>query len=288
MHNIADVVLVDVDEGIAKGKALDLMHTRSIEQFGPVVRGTGDYADTAGSDIIVITAGVARKPGMTRDDLLAINAGVIREVVQKAIAVSPDALVLCVTNPLDIMTYLAYKESGLDPKKVLGMGGVLDSARFAYAVQQKTDADIKGIQACAIGAHGDAMTPMACATTIDERPIADLLSADEVAEVVERTVFGGAEVVSLLKTGSAFVAPAASVVQMVRALLSDEPTLLPSCVYLDGEYGINDVYLSVPAYINNTGVVDIVDIDLDEHDLSRLQQSADTVAQTLDELGLRV
>ena len=287
MHDLANVVLIDVAEGLPQGKALDLMHARSVERFGPTVCGTNDYVDTAGSAVVVITAGVARKPGMTRDDLLAINTAIVREVVAKVVAASPDALILCVTNPLDIMTYLAYKESGLDSRRVLGMGGVLDSARFTYAVAEKTGAALNEIEALAIGAHGDAMTPMAAASTLRGEALTEALAPDEVDALVERTVFGGAEVVGLLKTGSAFVAPAASVAAMVRALLSDDETILPSCVYLNGQFGIEDVYLSVPAVLNSTGVVRIEEIELSADDLARLQASAQTVAAALDELGLR-
>ncbi|MCL2024379.1 MAG: malate dehydrogenase [Coriobacteriia bacterium] len=287
MHNLADVVLIDVAEGLPQGKALDMMHARSVEHFGPTVCGTNDYADTAGSDVVVITAGVARKPGMTREELVAINTDIVRSVVDKVVAASPEALILCVTNPLDVMTYLAYKQSGLDHRRVLGMGGVLDSARFAFAVAEATDADICDIDACAIGAHGDAMTPMSAHTTICGKPITELLTPDEVDALVERTVFGGAEVVGLLKTGSAFVAPAASVTQMVRALLSDEETTLFSCVYLNGEYGISDIYLSVPARISNAGVVGIDELALCEVDLLRLRESAAITAASLDELSLR-
>ena len=287
MHNLADVVLIDVAEGLPQGKALDLMHARSVEQFGPIVRGTNDYADTAGSAVVVITAGVARKPGMTRDDLLAINASIVREVVGNAVAASPDALILCVTNPLDIMTYLAHKQSGLDPQRVLGMGGVLDSARFAYAVAEKTGAALNEIEALAIGAHGDAMTPMAAASSVRGKTLTEALASSEVDALVERTVYGGAEVVGLLKTGSALVALAASVTAMVRALLSEQETILPSCVYLDGQFGIDDVYLSVPASLNNTGVVRVEEVGLSDTDLARLQASAETVSATLDSLGLR-
>ena len=287
MHDLADVVLIDVAEGLPQGKALDLMHTRSIENFGPTVRGTNDYHDTAGSDLIVITAGVARKPGMTRDDLLAINSKIMRDVIADAVAASPDALVLCVTNPLDIMTYLAFKESGLPSNRVLGMGGVLDSARFTYAIAEATGAPLDAIDALAIGAHGDAMTPIAAHSTVDDQAITETLPVEQIDALVERTTFGGAEVVALLKTGSAFVAPAASVVAMVRALLSDKATELPSCVYLQGQYGIDDVYMSVPARINKTGVVSVEEIELGKTDLARLQQSAATVATALDELGLR-
>jgi len=287
MHNLADVVLIDVAEGLPQGKALDLAHARSVERFGPNVSGTNDYADTAQSELIVITAGVARKPGMTRDDLLAINSKIVEEVVDKAMATSPDALILCVTNPLDVMTYLAFKKSGLPARRVLGMGGVLDSARFAYAVEEAIGAGFSDISACAIGAHGDAMTPMARLTTADGVPITEMLPSHEVEKLVERTIYSGAEVVSLLKTGSAFVAPASSVTAMIRALLSDEETVLPSCVYLQGEYGMEDVYISVPASINKTGVVSIPELLLDDEDLQRLQASGTSCMAVLDELELR-
>ena len=287
MHELADVVLIDVAEGLPQGKALDLMHMRSIEQFGPKVVGTNDYADTAGSDIVVITAGVPRKPGMTRDDLLAINSGIVRSVIEQAAAVSPDALFICVTNPLDVMTYLARKVSGLPTNRVFGMGGVLDSARFAFAVAEKTGARIDEIEALACGAHGDAMTPLAECTTVGGVPITQMLPAEDVDALVERTVYGGAEVVSLLQTGSAFYAPAASIVAMLRAILQDTGTVLPTCAHLDGEYGITDVYMSVPARLGRTGVEEIVQVPLTPADYARLAESAASVAAQLDELGLR-
>lgn len=287
MHDLADVVLIDVAEGMPQGKALDMMHMRSVEQFGPSIVGTNDYAETAGSDIVVITAGVPRKPGMTRDDLLAINSKIMESVITQAAAVSPDALFICVTNPLDVMTYLARKVSGLPANRVFGMGGVLDSARFAFAVAEKTGAAVESVRAMAIGAHGDAMTPMAALTTIDGVPITETLSADEVEALVQRTIFGGAEVVALLKTGSAFYAPAASVVAMVRAILEESGEILPVCAYLDGQYGVSDMYMSVPARLGRTGVVEVVEVELSEADLARLQGSAATVGTQLDDMGLR-
>ncbi len=287
LHDVANVVMIDVAEGLPQGKALDLMHLRSVERFGPGVTGTNDYADTAASDVVVITAGLPRKPGMTRDDLLAANSAIMRSVISSAAAASPDAVFICVTNPLDIMTYLAWKESGLPSSRVFGMGGVLDSARFAYAVAEKTGAPITEIDALAMGAHGDAMVPMPRFTTINGVPITELLSADDVDELVRRTVFGGAEVVGLLKTGSAFYAPAGSIVAMVRAVLSDEGATLPSCVHLSGEYGIDDVYLSVPAKIGRSGVENVVVLPLDDAELDALQASAATVADSVDALGLR-
>jgi len=287
LHNVADVVMIDVAEGLPQGKALDLMHTRSVERFGPTITGTNDYADTAHSDIVVITAGLPRKPGMTRDDLLAANSAIVRSVMSQAVEHSPDAIFLLVTNPLDIMVYLAWKESGLPSTRVLGMGGVLDSARFAYAVAEKTGAAITTIDALAMGAHGDAMVPMPRFTTIDGIPITDSLPASDVEELVQRTIFGGAEVVGLLKTGSAFYAPAASIVRMVRAILGDTRDVLPSCVYLEGEYGVSDVYMSVPASLGRSGVRGVVELELTEPEAEALRASAATIVDSLVALGLR-
>jgi len=287
LHGIADVCMIDVVEGLPQGKALDLMHLRSVEKFGPRITGTNDYADTAGSDVVVVTAGLPRKPGMTRDDLLAANSEIVRSVMSQAVAASPDAVLVCVTNPLDIMTYLAWKESGLPHQRVLGMGGVLDSARFAFAVAEKTGAPITEIDALAIGAHGDAMVPMPRFTTVNGVPITQLLSAEDVEALVQRTIFGGAEVVALLKSGSAFYAPAGSIVAMVWAILDDSGATLPSCVYLSGEYGIDDVYVSVPARLGRSGVLGVAELPLSDEELDALQLSAETVAESIDGLGLR-
>ena len=287
LHEIADVVMIDVAEGLPQGKALDLMHMRSVERFGPLVRGTNSYADTAGSDVVVVTAGLPRKPGMTRDDLLAANKAIVESVISQVVANSPDAVVICVTNPLDVMTYLARNVSGLPAARIFGMGGMLNSARFAFAIAEKTGADIGSIEALAMGAHGDAMVPMPRFSTANGVAITELLSADEVAQLVERTVFGGAEVVALLKTGSAFYAPAASVVAMVRAVLGDTEAVLPTCAYLSGEYGVSDVYMSVPARLGRDGVLGIVELPLADEELDSLQGSAATIAEALDSLGLR-
>lgn len=287
LHDLADVVMIDVAEGMPQGKALDMMHMRSVERFGPTVKGTNSYADTAGSDLVVVTAGLPRKPGMTRDDLLAANSAIVRSVIGEVVAASPEAIVLCVTNPLDVMTYLAWKESGLPSTRIFGMGGVLDSARFAFAVAEKTGAAIRDVEALAMGAHGDAMVPMPRFTTVKGTPITELLPAADVEELVKRTIFGGAEVVGLLKTGSAFYAPAASVVAMVRAILGDTGETLPGCVLLGGEYGIDDVYLSVPAVLGREGVVSVPELPFDDAELEALRASADSVAEALDGLELR-
>lgn len=287
LHSIADVVMIDVAEGLPQGKALDLMHLRSIERFGPTIVGTNDYADTAGSDVVVVTAGLPRKPGMTRDDLLAANSAIVKSVISQAAAASPDAVFVCVTNPLDVMTYLAWKESGLPAERVIGMGGVLDSARFAFAIAEKTGAAIGSIDALAMGAHGDAMVPMPRFSTVEGVQLTEMLSADDVAALVERTTFGGAEVVALLKTGSAFYAPAGSIVRMVVSIVSDSGETLPSCVHLSGEYGIDDVYMTVPARLGRAGCLGVEVLDLTAEETQALQASAATIAQAVDSLGLR-
>lgn len=283
---IADVVLVDVAEGVARGKALDMMHSRPVERFAPVVSGTGDYAETAGSAVVVVTAGLPRTPGMTRDDLCAANASIVRSVVEGAVRESPDALIICVTNPLDVMTHLAWGVSGLPHHRVMGMGGVLDSARFAHAIAEETGAPLESIRALAIGAHGDAMVPLPRHSTVAGTPLTALMAPERVDALVARTVAGGAEVVALLKTGSAYYAPAASVAAMVQAVLSDIETVLPSCVYLDGAYGIDGVYLSVPAALDASGVRRVVEIDLDDTELAALRASAESVAAAVAGLGL--
>ncbi|MEI7814300.1 MAG: malate dehydrogenase [Coriobacteriia bacterium] len=287
LHETADVVMIDVAEGLPQGKALDMMHMRSVERFGPTVVGTNDYADTAASDVVVVTAGLPRKPGMTRDDLLAANKAIVEAVIGQVVAASPDAIIVCVTNPLDVMTYLAKNLSGLPTSRIFGMGGVLDSARFAYAIAEKTGAAITDIDAVAIGAHGDAMVPMPRFSTVAGRSLSDLLPEAEVDELTRRTIFGGAEVVALLKTGSAFYAPAASVARMVRAILGDTGETLPTCAYLSGEYGISNIYLSVPARLGRAGVLGIVELPLSAVELDALQASAETVAEAVDSLGLR-
>jgi malate dehydrogenase len=276
---VSDVVLVDVAEGTAQGKALDLMHARSVLRFAPIVSGSNDYADTAGSDLVVVTAGIPRRPGMTRDELLAVNAGIVESVVTRAVSASPGAVVICVTNPLDVMTHLAWKLSGLPAERVFGMGGVLDSARFAYFIAQATGAPIDRIDALVVGAHGDAMVPVPRLSTVAGRPLTDVLPPGDVAEVVRRTVFGGAEVVSLLGTGSAFYAPGASVAAMVEAVLADSGAVMPTCVLLQGEYGISGVHMSVPAVLGRRGVADVPEFEFDDAELSALRASADQICE---------
>ncbi|MDR3686867.1 MAG: malate dehydrogenase [Coriobacteriia bacterium] len=286
-HDMADVVLIDVAEGLPQGKALDMMHMRSVEMFGPSILGTNDYAVTAGSDVVVVTAGLPRKPGMSRDDLLAANRAIVESVMKSAVAASPDAVFLLVTNPLDVMTYLAWQVSGLPATRVLGMGGLLDSARFAFAVAEHTGAEIDDVVALVVGAHGDAMVPLPRFTFVGHQSISMSLSPEEVDALVARTVSGGAEVVSLLKTGSAYYAPGACIARMVHALVNDSGEVLPACVYLNGKYGIKDTYMSVPAVLGAKGVLGVEELPLDDDELQAVRASAATISEAIDSLGLR-
>ncbi len=287
LKELADVTLIDIAEGLPQGKALDMMHARSVERFGPTIVGTNDYHDTAGSDVVVVTAGLPRKPGMTREDLLQANSKIVRSVVSDALEASPDAIVICVTNPLDVMTYLAWKVSGLPTSRIFGMGGVLDSARFAYFIAEATGAGIDDIDALAMGAHGEAMVPMVRHSTVGGRPLSDIVDAAEAQALAERTIQGGAEVVALLKTGSAFYAPAASIVRMLTAILGDTRETLPTCAYLDGEYGLSDIYMSVPAVLGREGLLSVVELDLDEDEARAVTESGASIAASVDALGLR-
>jgi malate dehydrogenase len=274
-RGVADVVLVDVADGLPQGKALDMMHARSVLRFEGAVIGSNRYEETAGSDVVVITAGVPRRPGMTRDELLSINAGIVRSVVAAAVAASPDAVLLCVTNPLDVMTRLAWRLSGMP----------LDSARFAYFIAQETGAPVSSIDALVVGAHGDSMVPLPRLSTVAGTPLTEVLTADRVAEVVRRTVFGGAEVVALLKTGSAFYAPGVSASAMVEVLLDDTGATMPACVLLEGQYGVSGVYLSVPALLGLGGVRHVPELALTDDELEAVRAGAAGVAESFDALG---
>lgn len=281
MKNLADVVLIDVADGLAKGKALDLMHMRSNELFGPTIRGTGNYDDTAGSDIVVVTAGVPRKPGMTREDLLKVNSGIVRSVLEGALPTSPDALYIFVTNPLDVMTNLAFDIAGLPKQRLFGMGGVLDTARFIHAIAQKTAAEPTRIEALVIGAHGEGMLPLPRLATVNGSPLPELLSAEEIGGIVADTVGGGAAVVELLQTGSAFYAPASSIVRMVEEILKPAGRMLSVCARLEGEYGINGLHMCVPAVLGRGGVERIVELELSNEELAALRTAANSIKAQL-------
>ncbi len=282
--NLADVVLVDVAEGLPQGKALDLMHMRSVEKFTVKVTGTNDYAATADSDVVVITAGIARKPGMTREDLLGVNAGIMRSVIAQAQEASPNAIYICVTNPLDVMTTLAQRESGIPTQKLMGMGGVLDSSRLAYAVCEELGCAPEEVEAWALGAHGEGMVCWPRFTKVNGTPITELMDEEAIEKAIKRCVKGGAEVVSFLKTGSAYYAPGASIAKMVEAILTDSHELMSVCAHIDGQYGIDDLYMNIPARLGKNGVEEIVEFPLNEEELKALQVSAESVRNGLKNL----
>jgi malate dehydrogenase len=283
MHETADVALVDVIEGMPQGKALDLAESTPVEGRTVLVEGANDYGAVAGADVVVITAGIARKPGMSRDDLLATNAGIVKGAAEEVAKRAPHAFVIVVTNPLDVMVYLAWKVTRFPRERVFGMAGVLDSTRFAYFVSRELDVSPRDVTAMVLGGHGDTMVPMPRYTTVAGVPITDLLPADAIARLVTRTRDGGAEIVSLLKPGSAFYAPGSSVAAMVRSLLRDEKRLLPGAAILDGEYGERDVCLGVPIVIGARGVNRIVSLKLTAEEQGALRKSADAVRE-----GIRV
>jgi len=286
----ADITLIDINEGVAKGKALDIMEASPILGFNAHVTGTGNYEDTADSDVVVITAGFPRKPGMSRDDLLFKNFEVVKSVSEQIRKYSPNAFVIVVTNPLDAMTYTALKVTGFSKERVMGMAGVLDSARFAYFISEKTGISVENIKAFVIGGHGDDMVPLPKYTTISGMPVKKFLSDEELKEVIERTRFGGGEIVQLLKTGSAFYAPAASILEMVLAILWNKRKILSASVYLDGEageyYGASGLCVGVPVVLGKEGVEDIIKLDLSEEEWQAWRKSVDSVRRLVEKLPL--
>ena len=286
----ADITLIDINEGVAKGKALDIMEASPILGFNAHVAGTGNYEDTADSDVVVITAGFPRKPGMSRDDLLFKNFEVVKSVSEQIRKYSPNAFVIVVTNPLDAMTYTALKVTGFPKERVMGMAGVLDSARFAYFISEKTGISVENIKAFVIGGHGDDMVPLPKYTTISGMPVKKFLSDEELKEVIERTRFGGGEIVQLLKTGSAFYAPAASILEMVLAILWNKRKILSASVYLDGEageyYGASGLCVGVPVVLGKEGVEDIIKLDLSEEEWQAWRKSVDSVRRLVEKLPL--
>lgn len=278
---IADVVLFDIAEGVPQGKALDLAEAGPLWKVAASIRGTNDYADTAGSDIIVVTAGLPRKPGMSRDDLLHANAEVMRHVVSQTAPLSPDGIYIIVTNPMDVMTQITWQVSGFSTNRVIGMGGVLDAARFRTFLAFELGVSPEDIETLVLGGHGDLMVPLPRHTTVKGIPVGDLLSQHRIEALVDRTRTGGAEIVALLKTGSAYYAPAASVFQMVKSILLDERRVLPCAVYLNGEYGIRDLFVGVPAILGRGGVEKIIELQLTEAEKTQVGKSAHAVRELL-------
>ena len=280
--NYNEIALIDIAEGMAEGKALDILQSGPVLGLDNNITGSTDYDITKDSDIIIITSGVARKPGMSRDDLLKINMNIVAEVTQKSLNHSPNALLIVVTNPLDAMAMKAYQVSGKKTNEVFGMAGVLDTARFITFISQSENTSVNSISANVLGGHGDTMVPLLNNSSIGGKSLNDSIEPDKLKSLVQRTKDGGAEIVNLLKTGSAFYAPSASIVKMVDAICSDSKTILPTTAYLNGEYGINDLYFGVPAKLGKDGIEEIIEYDLTVNEKNDLIQSANAVKETVD------
>ncbi|MCW2278957.1 malate dehydrogenase [Heliophilum fasciatum] len=283
---LADIVLLDVVEGVPQGKGLDLREASPVYGFDCNIIGTNDYADTANSDVVVITAGIARKPGMSRDDLVAINTKIMKECAEKAAAASPNCIMVIVANPLDAMCYVAQKASGFPTNRVFGMSGILDTARFKTFISMELGCSVKDITSFVLGGHGDDMVPLPSYTYVGGIPIRQLLPEDRIQALVDRARNGGAEIVGYLKTGSAYYAPAASVVQMVEAILKDQKRVLPVAAYLNGEYGYEGLYTSVPVMLGANGVEKIYEIELSQDEKALLAKSVDSVKKLIAVTGM--
>ena len=283
---LGDIVLVDILEGIPQGKALDLYEAAPIEGFDSRVIGTNAFEETKDSDVVVITSGVARKPGMSREDLLATNKKIIESVVSQVVKASPNAILIMVANPLDTMTYLAVKRSGLPKERVMGMAGILDTGRFKAFISMELGVSVEDIQSLLLGGHGDEMVPLPRYTTVSGIPLAQLLPMQTIDRLVDRARKGGGEIVNLLKTGSAYYAPGAAAIQMVEAILKDKKRILPCCVYLDGEYGLKDICFGVPVKLGAKGVESIIQLDLTSEEKALVAKSAESVKKSILELKL--
>lgn len=291
LKNLGDVVLFDIAEGLPQGKALDIAQSSAVENFDCQLKGSNDYADIVNSDVIIVTAGVARKPGMSRDDLISINTKVISTVAENIKKYAPEAFVIVITNPLDAMVYVMREKTGFAPSKVVGMAGVLDSSRFAYFLAQEFNVSVQDVNAFVLGGHGDTMVPLVRYSTISGIPIPDMLkngysSQEKIAEIVQRTRDGGAEIVSLLKTGSAFYAPASSAIAMAESYLFDQKRVLPCAAYLSGEYDVNGLYVGVPVIIGAEGAEKIVEIELNADEKQAFNNSVNAVKKLTESINL--
>ncbi len=283
---MCDVVLIDIIEGLPQGKGLDLAESAPVVGYDSRVVGTNDYKDTANSDIVVITAGIARKPGMSRDDLLKTNHSIVKQTTEQVVRYSPNSILIVVSNPLDAMTQTAYKVSGFSKNRVVGMAGVLDSARMRTFIAWELDVSVENVTAFVLGGHGDTMVPLARYSTVAGIPLPDLLPKDKIDAIVKRTAQGGAEIVNLLKTGSAFYAPAASIAEMAEAILKDKKKILPCAAYLEGEYGVRGLFVGVPVKLGARGIEQIIEIKLTAEENAALQKSAAAVKELVEIIGV--
>lgn len=284
-HELAnEVILLDIKEGIAEGKSLDIWQTAPINMYDTRVKGvTNDYSATAGSDVVVITSGLPRKPGMSRDDLIATNAGIVKSVTENIVKHSPDTIIIVVSNPLDVMTYCAYLTSGFDSRKVFGMAGILDTARYRAFLAEALNTSPKDIQAVLMGGHGDTMVPLPRYTTVAGIPVTELIAKDKLDAIVQRTKVGGGELVNLMGT-SAWYAPGAAAAQMVEAIVRDQKRIFPLCTWLQGEYGLKDVYLGVPVKLGRQGIMEVIELKLDADEMNLLKESSAAVKEVMNVL----
>ena len=285
-RELADLIVVDVVEGMPQGKALDLLQAMPIVGLDVKIVGSNGFAETARSDIVVITAGLPRKPGMSREDLLAANSKIVREAVEQCLAVSPDAILVILTNPLDAMSYLAMKAGGLPRARVIGQAGILDSARMRAFVSAELKVSVQNVHCYVLGGHGDEMVPLPRHSNVAGIPLTSLLPRERLEAIIERTRKGGGEIVGLLKTGSAFYAPAAALAQMVEAILKDRHLVVPASVYLEGEYGLSGIFFGVPVQLGRSGLEKILEFDLDPQERAELTRSAAKVKETIDALRI--
>ncbi len=285
-HLANEVVLVDIIEGIPQGKALDMWESAPVEGFDAKVIGANSYEETRDSDIVVITAGLARKPGMSRDDLMATNAKIVKDVTEKIVNLSPRTKIIMVTNPLDVMAYVAYKASGFEPHRVFGMAGILDTARYRTFISMELGCSVRDIQALVLGGHGDDMVPLPRYTMVGGIPLTELLTQDRIDAIVDRTKNGGAEIVKYLKEGSAYYAPSAAVTEMAEAVVHDSKRILPCAAWLTGQYGLKDVYVGVPVKLGKNGVEHVFDIKLTDKERTMLHSSAGHVKESIGKLKM--
>jgi malate dehydrogenase len=285
-RQLGDIVLIDILEGIPQGKGLDLLESGPIEGYDVKIKGTNDYADTANSDLVVLTAGFPRKPGMSRDDLLKANFDVVKATTEKIVKYSPESILIVVTNPLDAMAQTAYKVSGFSKNRVIGMAGVLDTARYRTFLAEALNVSVLDIQGLVLGGHGDTMVPVPSYTTVAGIPIAQLMSKEQLDKIIARTAKGGGEIVNLLKTGSAFYAPSAAVAEMADAIFNDRKRILPCAAYLEGEYGISGLFVGVPVKLGARGIEQIIEIKLTPEEDAALKKSAAAVKELVDIIGM--
>ena len=283
---LGDIVLVDIIEGMPQGKALDLMESRPVEGFDVTITGSNKYEETAGSDLVIITSGLPRKPGMSREDLLQKNKEIVVSVTKSVVAQSPECIIIVVSNPLDTMTYLAKAVSGFPKNRVMGMAGILDSARFRVFIAMELNVSVEDIQAFVLGGHGDSMVPLPRYSSVGGIPLTQLLSKEKIDAIVARTRKAGGEIVALLKTGSAYYSPSASVIQMAEAILKDKKRILPCCAYLEGEYGLNHIYFGVPVKLGSDGVEQVLEVSLTEEEKALVQKSGEAVRKSIASLNL--